>query len=1257
MSRRWLCTILLLIAQTVSAQWSTNWPISHLTTVVPSGTYSNYMTDLYWATDERAKATAYQATNSVEYAFTGTGFIPVTNPVLTYYAPPFKWAPYVPWYIGVYTDTTVTASMRFDQRYTNGIPYTNKVYTLMTGSDSRTYTNLLYRAVIYTNGIWVTNTAYNITHTNILPRSQWITNDLAYNIFKKGNYPFTGYSGSEWDSYWVPPNMSYSVERVRTNIVLNAPSITDPPIWGHTYSQMVSAITGSIPYYLQTGIDTTTGRVTWKTNYANIVGSNYWFQAYTAVVARLPTYTTNVLVDTNVYAPDTLITYTNSFRVIPDDFGYDMSGLISNITAVLLAAAPHYGVTTNFVTDTLDTYLTTVKQWMWMPTLSTWTNVYAGQLVDPQNISFYWASPGLPKWTVIDWLQATNAGTNLYRKTMDVDVDNILYADKTGPAYIQHHGTFSKPNVDAAWKYGVYTVEKYTPTGLSAWTNTMDNPQFLTVSNQLVNIHLGTVTLTPQWETSVKVLGFTNIFWSATTSAPPYKIYAAVTTNDFVVTNLNWLLELNGRTFSRNTFTYPDSHYDAGTYTVPYYDGGSDLYIVPLVDGPTYFDYFGIDEFSWELYAFNAQVRASTWVVVHDLTYGKNLAVNWRSWFGTLANAELKLHQLGYPTKVDDTRVGYKSLGPSGYYYPGGVIQALTYSVGQISTVDRAVLKTATEDTSAYGAATAYPYIMDYMPWETLTNWPATVVDILPTKPSTTVIPSTTIAVTGNILRADSLLMPDGYYSYTGDTANVYVSTTNQQTTLPLISLSMPGNYPEDIINFYYFSLDWESLDSPMLPYRAPEAAADWSRTVVWNIKGTSVTDSYYTVNIGRVVTNYTQVVHGTVTTSVTNVYAWPVLQQTNTVVNIPDGLCAADTKISFRVVTNMSLYASYSGIINPSSLDARYRAINALKYAVFSPQVYTMYNQWTNGPTMPGNYFGLDKTIYKDVLTTNLVIPYSITNFDYNLPSYGANYIEGPVLGTNYVYPEWSVYPINWYVEGTGWKPVYDAVDDDNAALFQAHIELDFAPGVFEDHERVVTRDMLGLHGNYAINVYTGIWASLPIYSTLVGSTPMGRWAKDVGVILPVDTNLSTSIEIYTGISYTSGTFSATIPSVNSLTVLNAAYARIGTENITTNYNSVYIPPAIPFTTNAVKRYRTISGTFTSLAYTDVYDYATVPMQINIGTLLTTNGNLSADDDVALNTTHGEHAWTNSIKYFSPYSYKMQSIECTKQPAFQYHD
>ena len=1311
-----LAAILWLGAQLgMAATWNADWPLSDLSGIPASATYATYMEDLFRATDERAKATASSVSIEAQQQLIGGVWTPVDVLITNYNVAPITWTPMVPWYAGVSNNRSITYSALYTQVYTNGIRTTNNVVAYIPTTNG-VITNVLYSQIVYTNGVWLTNIAYDITHTNVIPYTRWITTDLAYNLFKVDSYTFPfPESGFGDDIHWTVGQDSYTLDVVTTNIVRN-PASSDPPVYGTVYSQVVSVVTSQIPYYLW---GTNNWAVNWQTNYATVVATNYAFKGGTGIVARIPSYTTNRLASHWTITAGQSITLTNAFKLMTNNFGYAMPTLLANISDELIACAGTYGTTTNFdVAGQLDDFLDSAKIWAWSRDPNTlayqwiyipWRQKYTDGFYPHQQVS----TP-IPKWNTSDWLQYSGAGTNLYRVAIYVNPaqnksgGNYVIVD---PAELTVLGYQADPPLLVQFTVTT-TVDKYVVTN--------DNPQFLCMSNQVMRVNLGTVELKPLYETTVIAKGFSPVFWYTTNTA--YTVDERTATNlnrvDFVVTNLDWVANLTDVAFTRNTYSEPVGFlapYDpkSAVRSVPYYTGGG-AYIFPLISG-----YSGIS-YVCPVYpvpaghvAATAEVWAASWVIVRDYTFGTNLVANWVTWFGTLPNALDQLHRLGYPTRVQGSTLAGADMGPSGYYYPGGTIRAETYGVGQMCTLDRAVKNQEIPDDYFYGgmdsaAQSAYPWDMSMMVWEKLITWPKAIIETSKATPATTTIPTTSLLVTGAVLYVTG---PDdalyGYNGYTNSYETVSVTAPGRQaSTLPLIGLTMNDSYRPRPSEEYASRINMRVFRNGYLPevyfgrsnvsYASPLSVSTWSKDYVWNFKGASVTDNYFVCTIGRTTTNVVQ----TGDTSVTNIVVWPALKATNEVLTVPPGYCAVGTKISIVASNTLALYETHAGMINQAALDARYKAIKQLKYACVIPTMQTIYPYWTKtvhrhstwydsatpvvetATIVSSNYVWQNTAVDFKSHTVKAVPPASPppvdTTVTVSIPAAGDDTLVcGPNSITNDMMPVWSVrdctYPLQsgdpaggvTYAPitliGSGYADIGDSwglnSDPERAKNTDSGWSIDVLPRTYTVH------GMAGPAAVYTYYDYNHYTTHGPYLDGGLGSS-VGQWPKKVQFVTVSDPSLATEVDTYANIGFdvvvwwqamAVGDFEFKHTDALLGRDWTIGFVAPGYANFHgTNYTYA---PITDMPTNQLQRYTTVVPT--RAVYTSQVDYTTMSINDVLSAAPKVNigagswsGNITYPADPDITATH---SWDYKAWYYTPFQYRGIYFENVKRTTFNY--
>ena len=392
----------------------------------------------------------------------------------------------------------------------------------------------------------------------------------------------------------------------------------------------------------------------------------------------------------------------------------------------------------------------------------------------------FWRSLGkaayLPHYTATNLIESCGAGTTLVRRIV-----------------IKHKAAFSN---DFSQLAGVAVredpieieVPTYVNTNLydqtqittnfqvDIFTNHMAYPGLITTEPETVKVVFAEFEYTPLREESLKPAGFTKTFWWDELNAE-----GVLTT---VITNYSWLANMTG-TFE--VVTNEMTSYYAMTNTA------ETVYCIPLLEVRSVATAAETNKYRWGFFEIPTQLIARTWFLIDDLDRGLVISTNSYESLGVFAVIE-KL-----PYKYKDLDYGWKSIflakpssefysppimpnGPSGYYTRGGVIRPTKYTVAVVARdqlrfyanfrfysrsgsggsfspnlrelaggtyPDKPlplhewwqIQNDINFDTVNRGTKDAAPYPIDYMTWDTITNWPKAVMTVTPRYENVTNLP------------------------------------------------------------------------------------------------------------------------------------------------------------------------------------------------------------------------------------------------------------------------------------------------------------------------------------------------------------------------------------------------------------------------------------------------------------------------------------------------------------------------------------
>ena len=878
-------------------------------------TYSNYMGDLVAAINERAAATLTSFETKTYYTRVGSTFsgIVTTRPVYSV-SPLTTYITHVPYYIGITADVHYIAADWWDDiwyryppvedkrtvyNYTNGMWITNQTIAVVPLPDGSKSTNILNSQLAYVNGRYVTNVVYNAVHTNMIPNAQYIVTGAAFDLLREGYYlygPGAVYWTASGGFPWANQAVSDTFHVISTNWTLRAP-LDWLPVMGNEWLQHTNAISTSIPFYLYNARTHSNSTVM-----VTIVCTNYSMTSTVVQVSSTPTYAGNtpVTVDTTLSAGD-VITVTSSYQVVINNYGIAMDTLMTQIDVMITNCLAVYACSSNAdVSGSFQNFYSNPnnKVWVYNTVVSSGNKWIQQQWGTPPVTAITPIVPELPHWSFSDVLSSTGAGTNLYRKyhVCDSTIIPDLHANYYRPATYGYWywlydfdtstliWTFADDGLVAPWQMRRPGWRGATPNYNTPWVYdsistdyvTNDNPKYVAFTNRAWRVTLGAYTYQPNTELTLQARGFSSAFW-----------YTDDTSNAaWIVSMQPWIATINNTTFTRATSS-----------GITYYSNGS-IFVMPLVGS-----------------------MPVTWFIIQDLSAGLDIATDWSTIFDPdVQKACVKMHRLGYPTRVNPYTIGgCTDCGAGGYYYPGGVLRPQTY---QLDVVASAGMPIYAHSPSSYYPAGAYPITLDNITWDKLMNWPQTRIITSKAGPNTTTLPVVNIPMTGNILFSSGGDTLYGYEFAVDYTAAEYWgsygigSAGSDYPTSELFTVTAPG----DTHTMYAYT----AFTSPSVIVTTATVNAE----VMWNCNSTLVTDRYYTATI---ISNR------------------PNLQVTSDVFVVDATKYARGTVISIVMSNEMALYTS-DPIINPTTFDDRYRVVNELRYIQAIPnRVDGVYDAFTN--------------------------------------------------------------------------------------------------------------------------------------------------------------------------------------------------------------------------------------------------------------------------------------------------------------------
>ena len=1271
MVNRSLITCLLVCWSAVAqAAWPAYWPISDYnpTSPTPTPTYANFMEDLFNAANERCKATATDVSTATAYIFNGSTFTPTPTSRVSYAVDPIEeWAPRVTYYSGITPDITYEGwgpytrkppveSSRLVVTYTNGTWITNKTVAVIVKPTGGTVTNVLSSQLVYVNGQYVTNKVYDVVYTNKIPKAEYVVTGKAFDLLRYSRYTLT----NDWwgDSYW-PSSETYpwfsSIPTSETFYYLMTPTTYEVtpeaqwlPVYGPNYVRTKTVVTTNLPVYLYS-----VSNRSYTATMAAVTYTNYGTTTAVMRVGSTPTYTSagGDYYDWTLAAGDT-ITLTNTYRVEPGNYGAAMDTLLSDIDDLISECIDVYADSTNATADSFDNFYATERTWVWyQPTIgqATWRNQIWGTPDPVPNMQPI--VPDLPHWNSAVLMEYTGAGTNLYRKyTASLNppaqpgLNHVQMTDWSGIGkgwWIQHEG----------WEYGETNVQ-YTNVWMTTATEQTEQGVYLAYPKQTWMVPLGSFKYQAQYELTLTARGFSPVFW-----------YTAATSNSpTIFTNQQWIADLNNQTATRqNEAVTP-------VFTIPYYTIGS-AFIMPLVDVTR--------NHVVRPAPINTEVEVKGWFIISDKAAGMFIATNWANMFDPdVGRAVTLIHQLGYPTRVQSNKIGCPSMGPSGYYYPGGVLRPVTYQLGVMGQPGLKIGQ------SSYYDSTAYPLCLDYVTWDDLLAWPTTVVRVSKAGADTAGIRSIPLSVTGNVLVAYG----DALAGYSFDIDWPYTSAGGPVVASETLNVAAPGVF-STANNYIYFNNISDSLSSALTvglygyyaystPVETPVTTVEVNRDEVWNVTNSPVVDTYYIAGISRVTTTSTYRVSAAITNTVTNVVILPRLIITNETLSIDTTCYLRDTVVSLVMSNELALY-TMDPILNPCTLDGRYKVLNELKYLQSAPiRFEAIYDAWRTG-TGPsatvapywsiGTYASGSASEKGEYFPPTP--PYVDYNYTYQPVNFNMGYTEAAgngiiVTNSDVVWtvdndPTLGYVRAPWVIEGSGyydagWPAGYNNFDSDIVQV-PAHPGPYWPFDIIPDakYTYTVTRGNIRAYGG-------NITLTNPV------QTIAGKWAKEVRTVIPVVAGMAYVIDRYMLSTYHTGDylFGANAGFSNGYnhvyahgTVLESKPDQVyaGAVNYTPLHATLK-PGELVHVDSSVFPASAVDTRITNTVSTGV----ATTMDLSWVTQDSFSASLNAyawDDPppvfVAQRTQ--QHAYNYTVKYLKPYRYTLQQIKYVRKPVFTY--
>jgi len=890
--RRIIIAILLCLLVSVfvyAGGWSPDWPLEDLTGV-PQDNYAVYMSNLFFAAYERAAETEFSSGIAFPIYRTVDGNLPryetfynwpvgvtnwdqlnlvVRNP--TYYSENL----YYP-----ITNTVVVSVIGVETVYTNWTWTTNEVVAVIPnptpGNPDGMVTSVIRRELVRTGGEYVTNWLYDIEGPSMFPYYASVEQGLASNVFHPrfyrgdNTYPEDYYTDTDQMKAFQPTATMYTQRVAKFWYEMGSGTVQAP--W-NMYTQVVTTVSTTMPFRIY---DYTAKQFT-NVDVA-VTYTNYTTEQIPAVYeGRGPMSILASNITTRVYARDDYVVWTNTYKKLiadprygtPTPFrGMPPTELLGTLLPTIAIMMEYYLDTTYADPDgTFDTWYDTEESYVWTDIGGTpqWVEMTNGDRYIPSGAGAYEIVKEVPTWTPEKIYSLTGAGTNLGWQI--VEIDNTVYPGRSGWGYVQHVGPFDVL-LGEGWEFGQPYEEFVYAENVNIWTSQVSKGGINIHPERDVDLFLGEYAMQPIYEQTLVPYGFSDVFWFEETNG-------VVT----VVTGQQWIAAINGQ-----SFTPQDPLTMSSTQPRYYRNAASNAFFVQMRRDDS-LDYNAKD----------------TWVLVNDFDIAEQIRDDWETLLGSdYTEAIKRLHRMGFPTRVEEYKIGRPSCGPSGYYYPGGVLRPSDYAM-ELYYVRRG--QTIQWGEGQFGDWDSAPYRLDFLTWDTLTNWPGVEVDVVAPSPNTTTIPPMPFDIRSRTIYVDDLGALKGGGDDIAYTTLVYTATApGTNTWIPMLAVE----------------------ESPS----TRKTTSVWTAEEVWVTPLASVTDTYYVASIGHSVTNDGRIAIN------------PRLVQTNDVLTVDQSKGAGGTRILFSVTNRFAMYQDFnwtppfppvSYAINQTFFDGMYRLLNKM--------------------------------------------------------------------------------------------------------------------------------------------------------------------------------------------------------------------------------------------------------------------------------------------------------------------------------------
>jgi hypothetical protein len=338
------------------------------------------------------------------------------------------------------------------------------------------------------------------------------------------------------------------------------------------------------------------------------------------------------------------------------------------------------------------------------------------------------------------------------------------------------------------------------------------------------------------------------------------------------------------------------------------------------------------------------------WLIAETLAAGKAAATRWNTKYLTDPRAAvIGLHNEGFPTRVRDNRIGYRSVGPSGHYYPGGVIYPTEYAV-ELGFTDGLSHWGPAKSGSSPEAQPVDPYFnLETLPQSALYSMPFTKLEVKNSTGGSLNITPHTFNTVGQVLQihdAKFIAIGDSWWDRVAGGLDL-----NEINVLSIDSSITSQNFTSK-----YMDVDNVYEDRTLPDYgdvSGVVATYIWPVDTVWTIDGT-VQDDYWVAapvsEHGKLVPaltkdTYTYTGSGAgalaLTYNVYNEHTFAIYEKTN----------------NWYIGYDMEL----DGWLTPLSIDARYKILNWLVTSKAPAQDWsTEYVGVDNGDPLPNIVYQL---------------------------------------------------------------------------------------------------------------------------------------------------------------------------------------------------------------------------------------------------------------------------------------------------------